>query len=449
MINKKILYSILIVFLILSPKIVLCDLRPPQIIFDWATVKYNSAGERQWLARKDGVKGKPGNIAADQLENLYVISDCSAIIKYDPNGNEIWNVVPHNGCYPDPDFGYLDNSYIIIDKLDYIILFNNSFVMSEDFHFVAKYDLNGALVWKVDDILFNLDNMVLDSYNNMIFTGYEDDKYSICAKYGSEGDQIWVKKFSQNEIPSINDVALDSHDNIYTTGNGFFTKYDQNGKVLWADQSVGMGVYIIPDYNDNIFLIEYSSQAYQIIKYNINGGKTRTKNINIQLISGFKLDSKGNLIIIERNNNAITTYKYDHEIDLIWERQYEFAYLAYDENYTISLAISNSDNIIIATTFDSEYLVIQYDPEGKELWANRNDNTNYMKSVTVDSSGSVYVTGYYEKNPISGKHIKKNDQGSSDGCGCSMNSIAHDGSIFVLMMAIGLIALMYGKINRR
>ena len=82
--------------------------RGPGTEFDYATVKYNSAGQQQWTARYTG----PGNgfgeaqaIAVDGSGNVYVTghspgagtADDYATIKYDSAGQQQW-VARYNGA---------------------------------------------------------------------------------------------------------------------------------------------------------------------------------------------------------------------------------------------------------------------------------------------------------------------------------------------------------------
>src|SRR5262245_9339062 len=61
---------------------------------DFVTVKYDASGRQLWLARSQGEdQSQPTAIAVDGSGNSYVIgrrSRGTAIIKYDPEGNEVW-----------------------------------------------------------------------------------------------------------------------------------------------------------------------------------------------------------------------------------------------------------------------------------------------------------------------------------------------------------------------
>ena len=75
--------------------------------FDYVTVKYNSAGQQQWLARYDGLANGDDQafaIDVDVAGNVYVTGDSLgsatsydyATVKYDASGTEEW-VARYNG----------------------------------------------------------------------------------------------------------------------------------------------------------------------------------------------------------------------------------------------------------------------------------------------------------------------------------------------------------------
>ena len=174
---------------------------------DYATVKYDSAGQQQWVAHYNG----PGNsqdearaIAIDSSGNVYVTGDSPAAnlgsdyatIKYDSAGQEQW---------------------------------------------VARY--NGPGDW-VDQV----GAMAIDGSGNVYVTGQSDGTSSLrdyaTIKYNSAGQEQWVARY--NGTRNSNDAALaitvDSSGNLYVTGSSDFTgssdyvtiKYNSAGQAQWV-----------------------------------------------------------------------------------------------------------------------------------------------------------------------------------------------------------------------
>ena len=171
--------------------------------YDYATIKYNSSGTQQWVARYDGVTGLDDGavaLAVDGSGNVYVTGwsvwtlgadDDYITIMYDSNGNQVWE---------------------------------------------ARYD--GPVI-SVDDAA----DLVLDSNNNVIVTGSSvgdgtNNDYAT-VKYNSSGVLQWAARYDgpnwmNNDLASA--VTADETGSVYVTGesdgNGkdyATVKYDSNG----------------------------------------------------------------------------------------------------------------------------------------------------------------------------------------------------------------------------
>jgi hypothetical protein len=84
------------------------------LLYGYATVKYSSEGEQQWVARYDGAaagrESWPFDMVLDGSGNIYVTGDsyngsgvnyAYVTLKYDSNGSEIWVA-----CYNGPADGW-------------------------------------------------------------------------------------------------------------------------------------------------------------------------------------------------------------------------------------------------------------------------------------------------------------------------------------------------------
>lgn len=208
----------------------------------YATIKYNSAGSQQWLARYDGSSSAPedaNSLALDGNGNIYVTGRSSGIltIKYDNAGQLQWT---RNG-------GGSNGQKVLVDAADNIVVTGWGSK-------TLKYNSSGDLIWETTypgNATF--EDMVLDQAGNVYITGYSrengtSDDYRT-VKYDVNGVQQWSARFngSLNSIDLARSVALDASGNVYVTGhcsvndgsrNGSVNygtvKYDNSGVQQWA-----------------------------------------------------------------------------------------------------------------------------------------------------------------------------------------------------------------------
>lgn len=258
---------------------------------------------------------------------------------------------------------------------------------------LIKYDSNGTIQWQKTltngRILNGQDkgSIKTDSSDNVyictVQRGSDGFDYMVTAKYDSSGNLQWQRQLfnmlGQN-------IAIDSSGNVYSLGWGIFTsgqqysamlaKYDSSGTLQWqkmistsgnyADYSFGLGV----DGSNNVYISGYSS------------------GINIGYDAGFimKLDSTG----------AIQ-----------WQRT--LSQSGRSVYPATGLAVTSAGDVYITGSYGeagtpTRLFLAKFDTSGTIQWqkylANNasNPRTNSGSSVTVDSSGYVYVTGTEVQN---------------------------------------------------
>lgn len=166
-----------------------------------ATVKYNTAGEEQWVAIFDGTtheqtRDRANDIGLDNLGNVYVAGS-SGSAEEDP-----------------------DNDYVTI-----------------------KYDKNGVQQWVA---LFagpggeqnsSAHALALDAEGNVYITGqcamegFEPLDYAT-IKYNTDGVQQWVISYNGpgNAFDSAEDIGLDAQGNVYVTGRSRYSDFVDAGE---------------------------------------------------------------------------------------------------------------------------------------------------------------------------------------------------------------------------
>jgi len=203
------------------------------ISYDYATIKYNFAGAEQWVARYNG----PGNghdnafsLTVDGQGNVYVtgLSIGSgtyydfATVKYNTNGVEQW-VARYNGPGNDWD----DASSIAVDGQGNVYVTGTSYGSgTSDDYATIKYNSSGVEQWVAR---YNgpanewdmANSLTVDGQGNVYVTGIP-----VTIKYNSSGVEQWVARY--NGQGNANSIALDGQGNVYITGCSYSsgTAYD-------------------------------------------------------------------------------------------------------------------------------------------------------------------------------------------------------------------------------
>jgi hypothetical protein len=315
--------------------------------YDYATVKYSSAGVELWASRYDGIGyatnrlDSPTGIALDNSGNVFVtgVSDSTsggrayATVKYDPAGNELW-AARYGGSATTVGIA----SAICIDAAGNAIVTGGATTQLP----------NGTTIWECATVKY-------DSVGNLLWTA----RYS-----GPSGLGAWGAA-----------MAVDSAANVFVTGRidgpspAFATlMYDQWGTEQWAAlYSTGFGGYAQP--------------------------------------SAMAIASNGNIVVTGASTGAdgtpdYATVAHDTNGTLMWVSRLSGP--GHGEDWPAAISADDSGNVVvtgrsIGTQWGSfDYATIKYNSSGVEQWGRRltTANDDRATAVQVDAAGGVFVTGY-------------------------------------------------------
>ena len=248
-----------------------------------------------------------------------------------------------------------------------------------DNQFFAKYDANGNYIWakaitggasssrsiKIDNsgniLLAGLisGNATCDfdpSSNVLNITATNPAQDIIIAKYDPSGNLLWAHKIGNIGHDYATGMEIDSNDDVYLAGTY------QVGNVDF-DPGAGTQSLSSPANNFNIF----------ILKLNSSGGFLWVKGlgtVNSDVAYAMTLDSAGNVYV---------TGKYQGIVD-------------FDSGTGVYNMTSYSGGSV-ASSF-----LLKLTATGDFVWAKTvadGSNSNYMVSVKVNSSGEIYLGGYF------------------------------------------------------
>jgi hypothetical protein len=219
----------------------------------WVTAKYNASGEQQWVTEYFGVTGlnEPTAMAVDDSGNIYVTGSSSrppigtdyTTIKYDAAGQEQWVARDQGNSFDSANAIAIDVSGNVYVTGTYATIKYNSAGQQQ---WVTPYPSGVAYAIAIDD-----SGNVYVTGQAVKGEGYPD--YGT-IKYDASGEQQWIAYYNGpgngNEIPKS--IALDGEGNVYVTGISHRTspfsdydyatiKYNSAGQEQWVDRYNGPG----------------------------------------------------------------------------------------------------------------------------------------------------------------------------------------------------------------
>lgn len=237
-----------------------------------ATVKYNSAGVQQWVARYSpgsSLASESRALAVDRFGNVYVTgwrflsTDTFGTtydyitIKYNASGVQQWATL-YNGPGSDSDRA----AALKIDFAGNVYVTGGSMGTASGIDYATiKYNSNGVQQWvaRYDGPGNNLDAasaLGIDDSGAVIVTGVSEDSTTkldyATVKYNNSGVQQWVARYDPGNSGDDRAVALylDCIGSIYVTGESAdagglpdyaTVKYSSSGTELWVRRYDGPG----------------------------------------------------------------------------------------------------------------------------------------------------------------------------------------------------------------
>jgi hypothetical protein len=356
---------------------------------DYATIKYDSNGNQEWVRRYfsgppfgGGRLQMPATIAVDSVGNTYVTGSSGggasgfdyATIKYDTNGNRKW-VRRYNGPGNGDDYPRA----IAVDKAGnvYVTGFSDGGATRAD-SATIKYDTNGNRKWvKRYDQGHGQDvanAIAVDKAGNVYVSGMSSSEFAT-IKYDTNGNQKWMEHYKPaNGLAGASAIAVDRAGNVYVTGS--------SGRFASSD--------IVTD--------------YATIKYDTNGNRKWVKQYNgpaygNDIARAIAVDLTGNVYVTGSSAGRISgfdyaTIKYDTNGKLRWLKRYN------EGDFPSGIAVDRVGNVYVtgsSNDYASDYVTIKYDTNGEQKWVKRYDGpasgNDSASAISVDKAGNVYVTG--------------------------------------------------------
>ena len=374
--------------------------------YDYAVVKYNSAGAQLWARRYNGgpsAYDEPFAVAVDGEGNIIVTGKGIGTrgvglpdivtVKYDQNGNLQWA----RRYYASAGGAHEVGNAVAVDAAGNIFVAG---IASSKTNYqdavLIKYSPSGHQDWvRIYDATFH-DNdgyhaVAVDGAGNVIVTGFSYQSGLsfadfLTVKYNTTGTLLWLRTYDDEE--GLDDwaeaIAIDKQNNIVVTGS--------RGES--CDSDVG---YCF---------------SYATIKYSPGGVKQWVAAYNPQptsddLAHAVKVDATGNVYVTGESSWAsafydIATVKYSPAGKQLWAKRHDGFGHGNDKAY--GLAIDSKGSVIVAghtyvsLTADSDFTVVKYSPAGAKLWVRtyngQGSGIDMAFFVAVDSADNVYASGF-------------------------------------------------------
>ncbi len=318
-----------------------------------------------------------------------------------------------------------ENNYIVVGQFSDTAIFGDTSITSAGMGdiFVAKYNMNGVLIWVKqaggvgDDFAGN--EVSVDNFDNIVITGsfestaiFDSDtvtslgsKDIFIAKYDAQGNLLWVISAGGASWDSGIGISNDNDDNCIVTGY-------YHGNVSFGDTTIsglGSGDIFLAKYDlqGNFVWVKQAGGAEDELGFNVKSDD----NNNYTVVGSFYGEATfGDTTLVSRGSYDIFIAKYDLNGNLLWLNQAGGS--SWED--AISVVIDNEGNNILTGWFSGvaifgdstltsnesfQMFCAKYDVSGNFIWAKQTFNGSFSaaqgRDITTDVFGNIYITGYF------------------------------------------------------
>ena len=298
-----------------------------------ALVKFDNKGNEIWNRTWGGEDGEVGTgIAVDPNNNVIVTGygwsfgagDADiAVVKYNNDGIQLWNQT-----WGGPNLDSGEGVAIDSNGNIYVTGYTESFDGSDADMVIIKYDVDGNQLWNRtwggsdDDGAFDI---ITDSSDDVYITGYTKSYAikgvrDICVvKYNSSGSQKWNATYGVWDIDQGFGIDIDDSSNVYVAGSitedgrtytdSCLIKFNSTGDYQWnktwgeSYNDEAHGIYVDKNYVYMSGFINFQSPNYQdifVVKCDTSGTEIWNKTWDSghrEYGSDIALDHNGNIYV--------------------------------------------------------------------------------------------------------------------------------------------------------
>jgi len=301
--------------------------------------------------------------------------------------------------------------------------------------FISKLDNSGNFVWAKSmggaSGAFGL-SITLDSSGNIYTTGHFDGTADFdpsagisnltgsgdvfVSKLDSNGNFVWAKSMGGMSSDIGRGIALDSSGNVYTTGyfsgtadfdpsagtsnltsagsgDIFVSKLDSNGNFVWAKSMGGASDddswSITVGSSSNVYMTGYFQSTAD---FDPGAGISNLTSAGSYEIFISKLDSNGDFVWAKSMGGASGDSGFAITLDSS-DNIYTTGYFRLTADFDPGIGVSN-----LTSAGGNDILISKLDSSGNFVWAKSMGGTShdYGFAITLDSSGHIYTTGYFD-----------------------------------------------------
>jgi len=382
---------------------------------DFYVAKISAAGDSLWANAINGTFDNAEDdalcIGVDNAGNVYAAGyqhnlggwwkDDYLLVKFDPNGNELWRKV-YDGSNQHQDW---IKALVVAGNGDvYISGFTHETINNSTNKNVTtlKYSSNGDSLWmhSWDSPINSSDDfeaMVLTSNNELIVVGHTVissfpwDLYApFIIKYDANGvvlfDSLYTTDGKNNALwgadfdASGNIYLLTSHEQTFNDGRMEITKYDSNGNQIMQTKFMPDSAWTYSEYIPKPITVD--DQGNITIGMNVTTIIT-WPTVSEKMVAQF--DAAGIMQWLDRKIDS----GFDNETFLVKRDQMSNIYIARQERVEVA-----------QFTYVDQLIVDKYDNSGNIIWSVRDDtlrngsggNNLQVVDLIPDASGNIYVT---------------------------------------------------------